>query len=212
MKAAIAGATGFIGQHLLNLLKSDETFTDVSVLTRRDIDLSPKFKTLVGNIPELQFPAIDVAFCALGTTIATAGSKEAFYHVDHDLVIEFAQKAKASGARTFVLVSSVGADASSGTFYLKVKGETEEDLKQIGFGSLIILRPSMLLGNRKEFRFGELIGKGAMTLLNPFMVGGLTKYKGIQGETVARAMLRLSKENLPGTHTLEGASLLAFEQ
>lgn len=210
MKAAIAGATGFIGQHLLNLLKSDETFTDVSVLTRRDIDLPPKFKTLIGNIPELEFPTIDVAFCALGTTIATAGSKEAFYHVDHDLVIVFAQKAKASGARTFVLVSSVGADASSGTFYLKVKGETEENLKQIGFESLIILRPSMLLGNREEFRFGELIGKGAMTFLNPFMMGGLTKYKGIQGETVAKAMLKLSREELNGVHVLEYAELQAF--
>lgn len=212
MKAAIAGSTGFIGQHLLNLLKSDSSYTDVTVVSRKEISLPPKFNNLVGDIPELEFPAIDVAFCALGTTIATAGSKEAFYHVDHDLILHFARKAKASGAKTFVLVSSVGADAKSGTFYLKVKGETEEDLKQVGFESLIILRPSMLLGNRKEFRFGELIGKGAMTLLNPFMIGGLTKYKGIQGETVAKAMLRLSREKLPGTHVLEGTSLFAFEQ
>jgi uncharacterized protein YbjT (DUF2867 family) len=210
MKAAIAGATGFIGQHLLNLLKTDSTFTDVSVLTRRDIDLSPKFKILIGNISEIEIPITDVAFCALGTTIATAGSKEAFCHVDYNLVIEFAKKAKASGAQTFVLVSSVGADPKSGTFYLKVKGQTEEDLKQIGFESLIILRPSMLLGNRKEFRLGELIGKGAMTILNPLMVGGLTKYKGIKGETVARAMLRLGQEELNGVHILEFDKLQSF--
>jgi uncharacterized protein YbjT (DUF2867 family) len=151
-----------------------------------------------------------VAFCALGTTIATAGSKEAFYQVDHDLVLAFAKNAKAAGASTFVLVSSVGAEARSSNFYLKVKGEIEKDLESIGFNSLIILRPSMLMGERKEFRLGELIGKGAMTLFNPLMFGSLSKYKGIQGKTVAKAMLRLGKENLKGVHVLEGDALHAF--
>ena len=211
MKAAIAGASGFIGTHLTDLLQSDSSFEHVDVISRRELDLSSKFKVHLGNIKdcELNNP-IDVAFCALGTTIATAGSKEAFYRVDHDLVIEFAAKAKMSGANTFVLVSSIGADANTGNFYLKVKGETERDLEKVGFNSLIILRPSILLGERKEFRFGELIGKGAMTLLNPLMQGGLKKYRGIQGLTVAKAMLRLSKENVPGVHVLESDKLQAF--
>lgn len=211
MKAAIAGSTGFIGKHLINLLKEDESFTQIDVVSRRPIDLSEKFNVLVNqDIAKQTFDSIDVAFCALGTTIKTAGSQEAFYHVDHNLVIDFAKNAKAAGAKTFVLVSSVGADARSSTFYLKVKGETERDLEAIGFDSLIILRPSMLMGERKEFRFGELIGKGLMTVFNPLMVGPMAKYRGIQGKTVAKAMLRLSKENLTGKHVIEGEKLHAF--
>ena len=212
MKAAIVGSTGFIGKLLLNLLKDDSGFESVSVLARRKIELDSKFKLLVGDIGKQELSDVDVAFCALGTTMKTAGSKEAFYHVDHDLVIDFAQKAKAAGAKTFVLVSSVGAEAKSSNYYLKVKGETEEDLKQIGFKSLIILRPSMLMGDRNEFRFGELIGKAVMTVFNPLMLGGLTKYKGIQGKTVARCMQQLAKQDLPGVHVLEGDQLFAFEK
>jgi uncharacterized protein YbjT (DUF2867 family) len=210
MKAAVAGATGFIGTILLDLLKDDPSFEKVSVLSRRPIQLPPKFDVLVGDVPNLKLAQLDVAFCSLGTTIAVAGSKEAFYHVDHDLVVSFAKNAKASGATTFVLVSSVGADASSSNFYLKVKGEVERDLEAIGFNSLIILRPSMLMGERKEFRLGELIGKGAMTLFNPLMVGPMAKYRGIEGTTVAKAMVRLAKENLKGVHILEGSSLQVF--
>lgn len=212
MKAAIVGSTGFIGKLLLDLLKDDSDFKSVSVLTRKKIELESKFKLLVGDINQQELSDLDVAFCALGTTMKTAGSKEAFYHVDHDLVIDFAQKSTAAGAQTFVLVSSVGADAKSSNYYLKVKGETEEDLKQIGFKSLIILRPSMLMGDRSEFRFGELIGKAAMTVFNPLMLGGLTRYKGIQGKTVARCMQQLAKQDLSGVHTLEGGQLFAFEQ
>ncbi|MCB9185202.1 MAG: NAD(P)H-binding protein [Flavobacteriales bacterium] len=211
MKAAIAGSTGFIGKLLIDLLKADDSFERIDVLARRPIDLPQKFNVLVNDdIAKQTFEQIDVAFCALGTTIRTAGSQDAFYHVDHDLVIAFAKNAKAAGARTFVLVSSVGATPKTSNFYLRVKGETERDLEAIGFDSLIILRPSMLMGERKEFRFGELIGKGMMTVLNPLMIGSMAKYRGIQGKTVAKAMLRLSKENLAGKHVIEGEQLHAF--
>ena len=210
MKAAVSGSTGFIGRILLSLLKYDSDFSEVQVLSRREIELSDKFNVLVGDVSTQTLPSIDVAFCSLGTTIATAGSKEAFYKVDHDLVIDFAKNAKAAGAKTFVLVSSVGANPKTSNFYLKVKGETEKDLEAMGFESLIILRPSMLMGERKEFRLGELIGKGAMTLLNPIMIGSLSKYKGIQGKTVANAMVKLGKESLKGTHVIEGNDLHAF--
>ena len=210
MKAAVAGSTGFIGSILLNFLKDDESFEKVAVLSRKPLQLSEKFEVLVGDLSQQKLNEIDVAFCALGTTIATAGSKDAFYHVDHDLVMDFARNAKAAGAKTFVLVSSVGANPKTSNFYLKVKGETEKDLEAIGFDSLIILRPSMLMGERKEFRFGELIGKGVMTLVNPLMVGSMSKYKGIEGSTVAKAMVRLGKESLTGVHVLEGNALHAF--
>jgi uncharacterized protein YbjT (DUF2867 family) len=211
MKAAIAGATGFIGSQLLGLMKDDAAIESVQVLSRRPLDLPSKFTVIQSDLmqPRLTGP-VDTAFCALGTTMAVAGSKEAFYHVDHDLVLAFAQAAKAQGAQTFILVSSIGADARSSNYYLKVKGQTEEDLKALGFRSLIILQPSLLMGDRREFRLGERVGQGAMTLLGPLMLGPLAKYRGIHGRTVANAMLRLAKEDLPGVHVLESDRLQAF--
>lgn len=211
MKAVIAGATGLIGSHLIDLMKKDGDVKSAQVLSRRPLDLPEKFTTVQGDLME---PAltddVNVGFCALGTTMAVAGSKEAFYHVDHDLVLAFAKAAKEKGAETFVLVSSLGADATSSNYYLRVKGETERDLEAVGFRSLIILRPSLLLGQRNEFRLGELFGKGAMTLFGPLMLGSLSKYRGIHGRTVANAMLSLAKEDLPGVHVLESDRLQAF--
>ncbi len=211
MKAAIVGATGFIGNHLIDLLKDDAAVESVQVLARKALQLPSKFDVVVADManPQLSTP-VDVAFCALGTTMAVAGSKAAFYHVDHDLVLAFAKEAKAKGAQTFMLVSSLGADTSSSNYYLKVKGEVERDVSNLGFRSVIIVRPSLLLGERKDVRVGELIGKGAMALLSPLMVGPLLKYRGIQGSTVAKSMLRLSKENLEGIHILDSDKLQAF--
>lgn len=211
MKAAVAGSTGFIGTHLIDLLKSDDSFDSIDVLSRRTMELPQKFNVLVNaDLSTQKLENVDVAFCALGTTIKTAGSQEAFYHVDHDLVLAFAKHAKAAGAKTFVLVSSVGATPKTSNFYLRVKGETERDLEEIGFETLIILRPSMLMGERKEFRLGELIGKGVMTVFNPLMVGSMSKYRGIHGRIVANAMVKLSKQELPGAHIIEGDDLHAF--
>lgn len=211
MKAAVSGSTGFIGTHLIDLLKSDGSFDSIDVLSRRTMELPKKFNVLVNaDLSTQKLENVDVAFCALGTTIKTAGSQEAFYHVDHDLVLAFAKHAKAAGAKTFVLVSSVGATPKTSNFYLRVKGETERDLEEIGFETLIILRPSMLMGERKEFRLGELIGKGVMTVFNPLMVGSMSKYRGIHGRIVANAMVKLSKQELPGAHIIEGDDLHAF--
>ena len=211
MNAAIAGATGLIGNHLLDLMKPDEDIASVQVLARRALSLPAKFSLVTGDLAVPVLTAgVDVAFCALGTTMAKAGSKEAFYHVDHDLVLAFAKAAKDAGAEKFVIVSSIGADAGSGNFYLKVKGETENDLKALGFRSLIILQPSLLMGDRSEFRLGERIGQGVMSVMGLLMLGPLAKYRGIHGRTVAKAMLRLAKEELPGVHVLESDRLHAF--
>jgi uncharacterized protein YbjT (DUF2867 family) len=209
MKAAVAGSTGFIGKFLLELLEKDNAFNQIDVLSRKPLELSEKFKVFqTDDLAYQQFGSLDVAFCALGTTIATAGSKDAFYHVDHDLVLAFAKNAKAAGAKIFVLVSSVGADAGSSNFYLKVKGETEKDLEATGFDSLIILRPSMLMGDRQEFRLGELIGKGVMKIVNPLMVGSLSKYRGIHGRSIAMAMAGSALHADPGEKIFEGDELL----
>lgn len=204
MKAALAGGTGLIGSFLTQFLDEDSDFESVQFLSRRAVDLSEKFRVV--DLAEIsKLTGVEVGFCALGTTMATAGSKEAFYKVDHDLVIEFAKSCKQAGAQSFVLVSSVGANSTTSNFYLKVKGEAEEAIKQLGFDRLIILRPSMLLGPRKEHRLGELIGKKVMCAIDPLMFGPMDKYRGINAATVARAMINSAVGS--GTETLENAAI-----
>jgi uncharacterized protein YbjT (DUF2867 family) len=192
--AAIAGATGLIGAHLLRRLLTDPAYEKIIALTRRPLDdfSSPKLQTLNGDfeMPEagLQGAAIDDAFCALGTTIKKAGSQEAFRKVDHDYILAFARAAKAAGAKRFLLVSAMGASASSSVFYSRVKGETERGVRALGFETLHIFRPGLLLGERAEKRSGEEIGAALTSFLNPLMIGPLRDYRSIRGEAVAAAM------------------------
>lgn len=200
MKAALAGGTGLIGSFLTQYLEEDSEFEAIQFLSRRKVDLSEKFQTV--DLSEISnLTKVDVGFCALGTTMATAGSKEAFFKVDHDLVLEFAKSCKQAGAKTFVLVSSVGASANTSNFYLKVKGQVEKAVEEIRFERLVILRPSMLLGPRKEYRLGELIGKKVMCAIDPLMFGPMDKYRGINAATVARAMV----------NTVEGSGIAVLE-
>jgi len=211
MRAAVAGATGFIGRFLIEELDRDRAFEKVIVVSRRPFQLPGKFSVAVTDkLDEQSFENLDVGFCTLGTTMARAGSKNAFRHVDHDLVLAFARQVHAAGASTFVLVSSVGADPGSANFYLQVKGRTEHDLQQLGFRSLVILRPSLLMGERSESRPGEQVAKGLMRLLNPLMLGPLEKYRGIHGRTVAKAMVHWAKADLPGVHIIQGQALHTF--
>jgi uncharacterized protein YbjT (DUF2867 family) len=200
MQAVVAGSTGLIGSFLLDELSQNADWTEVQVISRKRIDLPEKFKIKSWGD---EFSSVDVAFCALGTTIKTAGSKEAFYKVDHDLVMDFAQSAKQAGAKCFVLVSSIGATPNTSNFYLKVKGEVELALQSLGFSKLIILQPSMLLGPRKEFRLGEVIGKKVMCVLDPLMFGPIKKYRGINAATVASAMISTSLSLDDGVHVIE---------
>ncbi|MFT4525759.1 MAG: hypothetical protein ACI85F_001915 [Bacteroidia bacterium] len=204
MNAALAGGTGLIGSFLTQFLDEDSDFESIQFLSRKRVDLSDKFQVV--DLSEMsKLTAINVGFCALGTTMATAGSKEAFYKIDHDLVLDFAKSCKQVGAKTFVLVSSVGANSKTSNFYLKVKGEVEEAVNQLGFDRLVILRPSMLLGPRKEHRLGELIGKKVMCAIDPLMFGPMDKYRGINAATVARAMINSIKGS--GIETLENSAI-----
>lgn len=200
MQAVVAGSTGLIGSFLLNELAEKDDWTEVQVISRKPMDLGSKFHVRSWNDP---LTPTNVAFCALGTTIRTAGSQEAFYKVDHDLVLQFAASAKAAGAKVFVLVSSIGANANASNFYLKVKGEVERDLQKLGFQKLIILQPSMLYGPRKENRLGELIGKKVMCVIDPLMFGPMKKYRGINAATVASAMVNTSISLNDGVHIIE---------
>lgn len=192
--AAVAGATGLIGTHLIQLLLADPAYERVIAFTRRPLDgvSSPKLQTMETNFETaeetLKGIRIDDAFCALGTTIRKAGSQEAFRKVDHDYILAFARAAKAAGAKRFLLVSAMGASASSSIFYSRVKGEAERDIRALGFESLHIFRPGLLIGEREEKRSGEEIGAALTPFLNPLMIGPLRDYRSIRGEVVAGAM------------------------
>jgi uncharacterized protein YbjT (DUF2867 family) len=213
--AAIAGATGLTGHYVLNRLLDDGGYDPVLAVLRKPMHRNhPRLREKVVEFDSLSALApsqVDVAFCCLGTTIRKAGSKEAFRRVDHDYVLAFANWARANGARHFLLVSSVSASPDSGNFYLRVKGETERDLAQLGFDWLDIFQPSFLLGNRAESRPGERIGQAVIQAVEFALVGPLERYRGIGGATIAQAMLaRANDPGDPGIRRHEWAAITAL--
>ncbi len=204
-RALIAGATGLIGGLLVNMALSHQAFAGVTAVTRRRLDVShPLLRNPVIDFDDLSRHAATLAatdvFCALGTTMRAAGSQAAFRLVDHDYIVAVARLARAAGAARFMLVSSVGARAGASNFYLGVKGETEEAVRRLGFPTLHIFRPGLLLSQRTESRPGERFGVAVAPWLGPLMVGGLRKYRGIDPETVAAAMIGASMSGMTGTH------------
>lgn len=199
----IAGATGLTGEHLLDRLLSEPTVARVLAPSRRPLASHPHLENPVGELdqllPTLTGP-VDTAFCCLGSTIKQAGSQEAFRAVDHDLVLAFAHRARELGARHLVVISALGANPQSSVFYNRVKGETEEALKAMGWPQLTIARPSLLLGARREFRLGERL---AAPLLR-WLPG---KYRGIDACALARALWRLALEEQDGVRVIESADL-----
>ncbi len=195
--ALIAGATGLVGGLLLRQLLDTPEYGRVITLGRRPVELAhPKLSQVTADLAALDKVTADLrcddAFCCLGTTIRRAGSQAAFRAVDHGAVLAFAWTARRNGATRFFVVSSLGANARSRFFYNRVKGETEEALEVLDFKTLAIFRPSLLLGPRQETRFGERIGEVVMWLADPLLLGSLRKYRAIQAEVVARAMVRCS--------------------
>lgn len=200
--AVLAGTTGLVGSRLLNLLLNDERYTRVVALSRKALDRQhPKLQNLVVDFARLeeyaaQLKADDV-FCCLGTTIRQAGSQAAFRKVDFDYPLNLAKVTHEQGARQYLLVTALGSDKASSIFYNRVKGEVEEAIGQVGFDSYHIFQPSMLLGDRKESRAGEGVGKAVMTALD-FLIP--KKYKAIEATKVAKGMLAIAKQNHAGTH------------
>lgn len=210
--AWIAGASGLVGGFALDGLLADAAFERVVSFGRRPSGRSNDKlveKTVdFGSFDAGDAPAPDVAVCSLGTTIKKAGSKEAFRAVDHDAVLAFAKAAKAAGAKTFVVVTAHGADAGSSIFYNRVKGEVEAGLERLGFASLAIARPSLLLGDRAESRTGERIAVAASRLLSPLL--SPLRARPIEGETVARAVVALAKHPELGVRIVHSGDLHAW--
>jgi uncharacterized protein YbjT (DUF2867 family) len=207
--AMVAGASGLVGSALVRRLTETAEYDRVHILVRKEIEFAhPKLVQHIIDFEQLEDLAFDFraddAFCTLGTTIAVAGSKIAFIRVDHNYVCAFAEKAQELGATGFFMVSSMGANQSSAIFYNKVKGQTEEDLKKIGFSTLGIFRPSLLLGPRKEKRAGEKFAGWLMTSLD-FMIP--SKYKAIDVDKVAKKMIEVALTGDKGIFILESDKL-----
>ncbi|MGE4239979.1 NAD(P)H-binding protein [Ramlibacter sp.] len=190
---ALAGATGLVGQALLQGLLADDTVDAVHALGRRPSALThPKLHWQVVDFAKpLSLPRIDEVYLALGTTIKVAGSQDAFRAVDHDANLAVAKAALAAGARQAGLVSAMGADARSSVFYSRVKGETEDALASLPFDGVVIARPSMLVGDRTQLgqpeRRGEKIAESIGRVLGPLVPAN---YRPIDSVKVANALLR----------------------
>jgi uncharacterized protein YbjT (DUF2867 family) len=208
----LAGATGLVGGLLLNTLLDTPDYARVYALTRRPLGKEhPKLANRVVSFQRMgeQLKGLTAhdAYCCIGTTIAQAGSDEAFREVDLDAVLLFAQAARAAQAKRFVVVSSVGADTSSKKLYLRTKGEMEDALTAVGFPSVDILQPSLLLGPRKQMRPLELAGSIFAPLINPMLTGTREIYRAIPAEVVARGMLGAARRGGRGIYRYTHAAI-----
>lgn len=205
----IVGATGAVGSRALDLAVDDPRVSRVVAPTRCPLPERAKLTNPVLDFTDLDADPglwqVDAVACALGTTRRLAGSAEAFRRVDHDLIVAIAERTRAAGARSFSLVSSVGADAEARAFYLRVKGETEDDVRRLGFGSLTLVRPSGLVGGVRSRRnnLGDHL-VGASRAIQPLIP---RRYRPVHVDRVARALLDGALSAPPGVTVRESETL-----
>jgi len=207
-RVLLAGATGLVGRECLAQLTADPSVSEVLALVRRAPDpgtvLHRKLHVLQVDFEQLGLHArqlaADQVLCALGTTMRRAGSREAFRRVDYDYPLALARLARRQGARHFLLVSALGADPGSRVFYNRVKGELEQSLRALDYPSLTIVRPSLLLGERDEFRAGEQLAKRLAWAVP-------RRYAPVRASDVAAALTGAAREDLPGLRVIESAAI-----
>lgn len=210
--ALIIGATGLVGEQCLKELLQSTAYQKVIALTRKKLEAqNSKLENILTDFEHVEslreHLKVDDVFCAMGTTIAKAGSQPSFRKVDFEIPAAIAEIALKNGAKKFVLVSSLGADAKSSVFYSKVKGELEVVLEKMKFESLLIFRPSILLGSRKEKRLGEEVGKFFAEKL-PFLFSGpLKKYQGMPANLLAKTLVMEAQEKEKGVRLIENAEI-----
>lgn len=211
--ALIIGATGLVGGHCLNELLASPAYDKVIALTRRKLDTAnPKLVNVVTDFEDqdvlIRNVACDDVFCAMGTTINKAGSKEAFKQVDLIIPQMIARLALVKGAKKFVLVSSIGANAQSMAFYTQVKGQLEDALRQMGYQSVIIFRPSILMGDRNEKRTGEAIAQFVAKKMPFLFAGPLKKYAGTPADLLGKKLVAAAQEKITGAKIIENEEIL----
>ncbi|HYN42835.1 MAG TPA: NAD(P)H-binding protein, partial [Thermoanaerobaculia bacterium] len=201
------GASGLVGRALVRRLLADEAGPAVVAVVRRPLGISSgRLTEVVADFSRLEgvaVPHVRTAFCALGTTIAKAGSEAAFRAVDVEAVVGFAQLARRAGASRFLLVSALGADAQSKVFYNRTKGEAEEAVQAVGFDGVALFRPSLLVGERAESRPAERMAIVASGLFSWAMAGPLVRWKPVPAEAVAAAMVAVASGTLTGVRIVE---------
>jgi uncharacterized protein YbjT (DUF2867 family) len=205
-RVLVAGATGLIGSELIKLLLVNPHIGQVVAISRSQFKSHhPKLKHLIISFEELEKIVDefygDSIFCCLGSTIKKTPDLQDYKRVDHDYPIKLAELSQQCDVSQFHLVSALGANPQSRQFYLRMKGETEQAIKKIFNKSLHIYQPALLTGNRLEERRFEKTFIFMMKVLNPFLVGGLKKYRSIKAATVAKAMINQTFKNLNGVHT-----------
>ncbi len=208
--AVIIGATGLTGNLLVEELLKDADFKTIRILVRRLVKIiHPKLQQQIVNFDNLndytdKFSEGDIIFCCIGTTQEKVkNDKTAYEKIDFDIPVNAARIGISKKFKKYLIVSAIGANENSSNFYLKLKGKTENALKKFPFESISIFRPSILLGERKEFRLGEKIAQVIMEIFFFLFFGLLRKYHPIDASNVAKAMIKQSKNNEPGVHYLE---------
>jgi uncharacterized protein YbjT (DUF2867 family) len=208
--AVVLGATGLIGQHLVQELLQNEFFSRVRLLVRKPLTINhPKLDIQIVNFNDEKDIAAridigDVIFCCVGTTRKKVkGNKTEYRKVDYDIPIITARLGVQHGFSQFLMVSAIGANPVAANFYLQLKGCIEEDITALPFESIHIFRPSLLLGKREEFRLGERLGGVVFKALSFLFIGAWRKYRPIQAADVAKSMVAAANKEIAGVHLYE---------
>ncbi len=211
-KVVVFGSSGLIGSYLINYLLSDTTFKQVVLVTRRPLSIShKKIRNQIINFSSTSqinnsIKNCCIVFSAIGTTKAKVkNNKKKYREIDFDINFNIAQSCKINNVNKFILVSSSGANAKSPNFYLKLKGEIEYEINKLNLNSFIVFRPSLLLGNRTEFRLGERIGQVILPFFSRILPPNI---KPIHAKLVAKAMIIYSKSNTFGNNIINNKSIL----
>ena len=202
--ALIFGSSGLIGSCLLDLIVNDNNYSKIRLFVRSEpANTSSKIEIIKTDFNNLENHkdsiAGDVCFFCIGTTKKNTPDKNEYINIEYNLPVEVAKIAKSNSVNNFIYVSSIGANTNASGLYLRNKGQAEEELKKLNFSKLSIMRPSILLGNRKENRVGEKIGIFIMKTLSPLFVGKMKKYKPIKVENVAKTMLLVVRNDYQKT-------------
>ncbi|MFJ7648783.1 oxidoreductase [Lysinibacillus sp. NPDC097279] len=191
--AIVVGATGLTGSSLIEQLCENDEYVSVIVIARRELQYKhPKLEVKIRNFDTLEEKDIEFAhelYCCLGTTIKKAGAREAFEKVDFEYPLAIASLAKKQGIPHMLVITAMGANEQSRFYYNRVKGKLENALIELGLQRLSIIRPSLLVGQREEFRLGEKVGEKLLKLANPLLIGPLKRSRAIEASQVAKAMI-----------------------
>lgn len=220
MRAAVViGGTGLVGSVLVDKLARDGSWAEVLVISRKAIVQShPKVRRI--GFDFANWPALDLQirsfsgsntldfFCCLGTTIKAAGSEEQFRKVDHEYVVQFANVAERCSADSFFVVSSLGANPESANFYSRTKGEMEKQIRMAKIKNIFILRPSLLVGDRNEFRLAERLSIMVAPIFSILLIGPLKKYLPVSVAAVANTMVRIASKKIAANSLIENLDIL----